>query len=534
MLYYTGDSNAIRQCVERGVAFLRENSLKNLREISNDDGTVTLKAKAADSFLFITKPSVTIDPHTRDVVSYTCDCPEAKKGLCVHCAALILSVGEQLCSRSEQHESSVPSAFENPEPIVRLSSAVPETITPPAASEKPQPANPGAQTDFVPPGIKVQLGIYDRSDEAVLWTPNDTERILHSNIGIIGTMGTGKTQMTKSVVCQLIRDKNANYGSRRLGVLIFDYKGDYNETKQDFVDAVDARILKPYRLPFNPLALVEPKTFTPLLPVHTANALITTLSKIFPLGPKQQRFLRDCIMEAYRERGIDPETPETWKKYPPTFENVYRIYSEKAGDKTPDSLDAVMEKIHLFRLFDDRPAAVGSIRDLMDGVVVIDLSGYDPDIQSTVAAITLDQFYAQMLSMGSSMTDGRFRELREMILVDEADNLMKEDFPSLRKILKEGREFGVCMLLSTQSLSHFVSGSDNYSRYILTWVVHAVSDLKQKDIEYVFKLPPRSRETKAVYSGVKNLKKHCSMLKIADDQPTVLRDLPFWQLVRTL
>ena len=69
--------------------------------------------------------------------------------------------------------------------------------------------------------------------------------MLHPNMGIIGTMGTGKTQFTKSVVCQLIRSRKLNYGNGPLGILIFDYKGDYNETKADFLEATGARVLKP-------------------------------------------------------------------------------------------------------------------------------------------------------------------------------------------------------------------------------------------------------------------------------------------------
>ena len=33
-----------------------------------------------------------------------------------------------------------------------------------------------------------------------------------------------------------------------LGILIFDYKGDYNESKWDFRQATQAKVLKPYHL----------------------------------------------------------------------------------------------------------------------------------------------------------------------------------------------------------------------------------------------------------------------------------------------
>ena len=108
---------------------------------------------------------------------------------------------------------------------------------------------------------------------------------------------------------------------------------------------------------------------------------------------------------------------------------------------------------------------------------------------------------------------------------------MSQDFPSLRKLLKEGREFGVGMILSTQSLTHFVGGEDDYSRYVLTWVVHNVSDLKQKDVEYVFKLPPKSPEISRQYAAIKNLHKHESIIKLANEAPVSIRDRAFWQLV---
>ena len=38
----------------------------------------------------------------------------------------------------------------------------------------------------------------------------------------------------------------------------------------------------------------------------------------------------------------------------------------------------------------------------------------------------------------------------------------------------------------TQSLKHFGGGDDDFSKYILTWVVHNVSDLKSSDIRFVF------------------------------------------------
>ena len=72
--------------------------------------------------------------------------------------------------------------------------------------------------------------------------PNNTDKIVHTNTGIIGTMGTGKTQFTQSVIAQLYQNRGCNILCNDIGILIFDYKGDYNENKTDFMKFTDAKI----------------------------------------------------------------------------------------------------------------------------------------------------------------------------------------------------------------------------------------------------------------------------------------------------
>jgi DNA phosphorothioation-dependent restriction protein DptH len=367
----------------------------------------------------------------------------------------------------------------------------------------------------------------------VYWYPNNTDKVFHTNTGIIGTMGTGKTQFTKSLVTQLIKEQNKNYSVPGLGILIFDYKGDYNESKPEFVKATSATIFKPYHLPFNPLTLTKSKVFKPLLPIHTANSFKDTISKVYELGPKQQNTLFSCINKAYEAQGIKANDKNTWDKTPPTFASVYKVYIEDTTIKKTDSLAAAMEKLYQFEVFESDLSKTKSLYDILNGVVVIDLSGYDSDIQSLIVAITLDLFYAQMQAAGSSKMDNHYRQLTKMILVDEADNFMCEGFTSLKKILKEGREFGVGTILSTQFLKHFGSGEDDYSKYIFTWVVHNVSDLKTTDIDFVFK-PEDSSEEQQLFNDIKGLEKHRSIVKIGTSKPQYVEDYAFWKLCKDL
>ena len=395
--------------------------------------------------------------------------------------------------------------------------------------------NKSAQEVREPTSMKIMFGNNIRTGTDVFWCPNDTEQVFHTNMGIIGTMGTGKTQFTKAVVTQLYQQREKNYdGTDDFGILIFDYKGDYNESKPDFVEMTNAKILKPYHLPFNPFAITESSVFKPLLPLHTANSFKDTLSRIYGLGPKQQNALFKCIMGAYERKGINAADPSTWKLTAPTFRNVYNVYVQDDGIDKKDSLAAAMDKLAMFELFENIPTRTTSLYDLIRGVLVIDLSGYDPDIQSLIVAITLDLFYVQMQSKGSSRMSGKYRELTKMILVDEADNFMQEDFPSLKKILKEGREFGVGTILTTQFLKNFTTGENDYNKFVLTWIVHNVADLRTQDVDFVFGTKARSAEEKELYDSIKKLTKHHSIVKIGNTDAQYLKDWAFWELYRSL
>ena len=392
----------------------------------------------------------------------------------------------------------------------------------------PEPPSEKEETDRE---ISVLFGQDQNTGMPLFWHPGNTDEVFHTNTGIIGTMGTGKTQFTQSLVTQLYKERVNNVESPDIGILIFDYKGDYNESKENFVKATDAKVLKPYHLPYNPLALTQPRVFKHLLPIHVANTFNDTLSRVYHLGPKQNSILLNCIKSAYAARGILPNDPKTWTLPAPTFQNVYSLYMGDDDIKKGDSLEAALRTLADFEIFEPDSSNTKSLFDLLNGVVVIDISDCNPDLQNLIIAITLDLFYAQMQARGSSKLSGKYRQLTKMILVDEADNFLHEGFPSLKKILKEGREFGVGTILSTQFLKHFGNGDDDFSKYILTWVVHNVADLKNTDIRFVFNTEANSSEEKKIFSDVKNLQKHYSIVKMGNcPRPIYIKDKAFWEL----
>ncbi|HHQ4455595.1 TPA: hypothetical protein ACSPZI_001934 [Aeromonas hydrophila] len=212
------------------------------------------------------------------------------------------------------------------------------------------------------------------------------------------------------------------------------------------------------------------------------------------------------VDDAYDLVRIHEFDASTWLRPAPTLTQVWDLYLEQ--DK------------------------VSSLYEPLDGVTVSELAGYSlhVQVQNLVVALTLGLLYSQMQKRGKPQVNGDYRQITKMILVDEADNFMSQDFPSLRKILKEGREYGVGVILSTQDLSHFKTGENNYGSYILTWVVHRVAEIKNADIKAIFNKDDKT-EQEQLMETIRKLDKHFSLYIDGDKKVSMMRDRAFWELI---
>ncbi|EGT5660238.1 DNA phosphorothioation-dependent restriction protein DptH [Cronobacter dublinensis subsp. dublinensis] len=410
-----------------------------------------------------------------------------------------------------------------PEVVVEV--ATPTTAKSISELESLQPAVPVATPDISDTPLQILFGHDAARQNPLYWEPTNTAKFMNTNTGIIGTMGTGKTQFTKSLVTQLMRKQSRNVDGKPIGLLIFDYKSDYVDDA--FLNATGAKKYKLFKLPYNPLSLFGD---TPMLPIHTAGGLSETMAKAYGLGHKQQLKLENLILECYEAAGISPEDSTTWSRTAPTIEDLWQRFlnQEKVEE---DSLYAALSKLARYKIFETIPEKMTSLYELIDGVTVIELAGYPPEVQNLVVALTLDLFYAQMQKRGKPVVRGDYRQLTKMILVDEADNFMRQDFSSLRKILKEGREYGVGAILSTQEITHFKTGENNYASYILTWVIHRVSEIRNADIKAVFNVDDKG-EQESLMSQIRQLEKHFSLYIDGDKKVKKMRDKAFWELMK--
>ena len=338
-------------------------------------------------------------------------------------------------------------------------------------------------------------------------------------------MGTGKTQFARSVIAQLSKERVHNVGGNPVGLLVFDYKGDYKDN--DFLETVKGNCYKS-NFPFNPLKLIVNDDVEGMnLPAITADKIADSFAKAYGLGLKQQSNIKQVIIATYEDAGITRDA-SSWSKRCPTMNDVIRKYFDTydANDKAY----ALFDKLNDYTIFTDDVNQCVSMFEWLKGVSVIDLTLYPDDTKKVIVSLILDLFYAEMRQLGSSKLEGNYRELRAMILVDEAHQFLKKDFNSFRSIISEGRMFGVGMILSTQNISDFKTAKEDYSQFILSWVIHHVNSISRQDLTTIF--GATDTHLNQYMDFISNAQKFESVCKIGH-QVNGVRDLPYFQLIQT-
>lgn len=303
------------------------------------------------------------------------------------------------------------------------------------------------------------------------------------NIGVVGDLGTGKTQFLKSLVYQAANSAQSNRGVSPK-VFVFDYKRDYSEG--EYPAALGAQVLDPAKipLPINFFAIDEARLDTGLQMerVRRANFFCDLLRRISRIGVVQRNDLYDSIMKAY---AAAPEG-----EYP-TIDVVFEQYKDLGKS---DSVVSVLRMLTDLKIFESDPTKTRSFVEIFDRNTVLSLSGISgagQDIVDIVATMFLDNLYTDYMKTRVKAPflegqDGKSRrQIDSFVLIDEAHHAMGRDFEVLMKLMLEGREFGMGVILSSQYLSHFETSGHNWAEALSTWVVHNVRNATKQQFERI-------------------------------------------------
>ncbi|WP_158623696.1 helicase HerA domain-containing protein [Corallococcus llansteffanensis] len=411
------------------------------------------------------------------------------------------------------------------------------------SSDKVEEALPHTSPSVPSNGIEVRVGTVLASAEPALWRPNRTDLVTHFNVGITGTMGTGKTQLTKSLVAQLLRNGHVNPGGRRPGIIIFDYKGDYIDTQPGgFAHTIGAKVLEPYHLPINPLHLKAPTSKLDLkLAAREFADTIRTIARV--TGEVQRAELIAGVQRALANAGIDENEPQTWGRPFPTIHDLYNLMDHD-GLATGAPMSVIHDLADLEIFAPEDPG--NDLGDFFDAAYVIDLRklvGTDAVIRSVISFF-MNGFFARMVQQGESLREPRraadgtqveLRQLRRLVLVDEADDFMGLNLSSLKNVMQQGRAFGCGVILSTQFLHHFDGADSPLKPLIGTWILHRMADVNPNSLKSLFGLQPE--EAKSWTTTLSSLEIHTSLCYGLSNRGQTgrlvkVRDLPFFEWQR--
>ena len=209
------------------------------------------------------------------------------------------------------------------------------------------------------------------------------------------------------------------------------------------------------------------------------------------------------------------------------MENVVEKFFEEYDAN--DSVYALFSTLRDYTIFTSDTSKCVSLFEWLDRVRVIDLTLYPDDTKKLIVSLILDLFYAEMQQLGASKQKDGYRELRAMIMVDEAHQFLRKDFTALRKIISEGRAFGVGMILSTQNIGDFKTSKEEYGQFILSWVIHHVNSISKTEISSIFGASDPNGEKYMDF--INKAKLFESVCKIGS-RVEGIKDLPFFELVQ--
>ncbi|HEX8358906.1 MAG TPA: hypothetical protein VF613_02230, partial [Longimicrobium sp.] len=125
-------------------------------------------------------------------------------------------------------------------------------------------------------------------------------------------------------------------------------------------------------------------------------------------------------------------------------------------------------------------------------------------------------------------TDPQLRTIDSYLLVDEADNIMRYEFDVLRKILLQGREFGVGVILASQYLRHFRAGATDYREPLLSWFIHKVPNVTPQELTAL----GLSGSTAQIAERIRQLGNHQCLFKTFDVPGEIVAGKPFYSILQ--
>ena len=253
---------------------------------------------------------------------------------------------------------------------------------------------------------------------------------------IIGIPGQGKSYTTTRLLVDLHQ--------QGVPALVLDFHGQFANPDERFAQQVHPHVLDVARgLPFSPFECAPDSQETDI--ISNSLEVAEIFAHVTNLGPIQRDTLYNALLNAYREKGFGQADNTKPLEYP-TLEEVL---AQLKGARNADLIMARCRSLLEMKLFRPETGEANLLTQIRHGLV-LDLHALLEGLQLAAGAFILRKVYKDMFRWGPA------DHLRLAIVLDEAHRLAKDI--TLPKIMKEGRKFGIVVIVASQELTDFHQG----------------------------------------------------------------------------
>jgi DNA phosphorothioation-dependent restriction protein DptH len=302
-----------------------------------------------------------------------------------------------------------------------------------APPENREPRPNGVHTEQATSSGEIIVSIGSVSGKPVVWMPATTGS---PHLFIIGIPGQGKSWTVTRILRAL--------GEQHVPSLVLDFHGQLADPESPFVQAVHPFIVDAVQgLPFSPFECTRGNDAGGWK--ATSYALAEIFANVTNMGEMQRDVIYTAIQDAYKAKGFDDE--DLLDIEYPSSEEVLRRIKQEEQSRHVNNVAArcrPLLEMDLFRPTKQRPDLLASVREGL----VIDLHNlFAEELQLAAGAFVLRKLYRDMFRWGYA------DRLRLVIVLDEAHRLARD--VTLPKIMKEGRKFGIGVVVASQNINDF-------------------------------------------------------------------------------
>jgi DNA phosphorothioation-dependent restriction protein DptH len=280
--------------------------------------------------------------------------------------------------------------------------------------------------------VEIELGVVSGDQDPVVWRPSVRGS---PHLFVLGIPGQGKSWTVTRLLQEL--------SSQDVPAIVFDFHGQFGDPSNHFVRLSRPRVVDVGEgLPFSPFEADPRRTGGGWQSDCWEVAEI--FEYVCSLGDIQRDAVYEALRDAYEARGFGrSEDPEL-----PTISEVRAQLEEIEATKRTKNLVSRTRPLLEFGLFSDDVEKSWDLLEAISGGLVFDVHGLRLEtLQLAAGAFVLRKLYKDMFHWGEA------DRLRCVIVLDEAHRLAKD--VTLPKIMKEGRKFGVGVVVASQGLNDF-------------------------------------------------------------------------------